>query len=322
MLASFSQAFSTPSMSLATEPIYSVVEGSEESQNKILIVDVEGVILNEEPRDPFLSILSSGVTYGYSVKDQLIRAANDSTIKGVVLYVNSPGGTITGSAAIADGVEYYKSATGNPVIGFGSGLVASGGYWAISATDKIYLDQGSSIGSIGVILGPIERYRNVVSNETVATLDGITEEYITSGKGKDLGNPYRDLTEEERNVLQNGVNDAYNQFVELVSVSRGISSEEIKNNIAAYIYGDNQALSLKLIDQISNREELFSIFTEELGISSDYQIVRESAEGDFFSALFSATYGMTNQEIKSVCSNLSGSALVLESSFAKNCLSK
>lgn len=298
---------------------YAYESGDVLSENKILVINVEGIILNERPQDSFLSLLNPGVVYGYDIKNQFIQAAEDTNIKGIILRVNSPGGTITGAQAIADGIQYYQGTTGNQVVGFGTGLVASGGYWAISGTDKIYLDSGSTIGSIGVILGPLERYRNVVSNENVATTDGITEEYITSGKGKDLGNPYRDITNDERQILQRSVDDSYEVFVNKVSLERGITVETLRNQIGAYIYGDKQALELKLIDQIANREEVIEDFVTSLDLT-DYQIIKYDVEIDFFSSLFGMSASVSNKTNSATICNKVNTALVIEESYLKTCL--
>jgi protease IV len=305
--------------SYSSELPYVYQSGSELSQNKILLINVEGVILNQKPIDPLSAILSSGVVYGYDIKQQLVDATLDDTIKGVVLFVNSPGGTITGSKAIADGVEYFKTTTGKSVVAIGSGLVASGGYWAMSNADSIYLDPGSSIGSIGVIFGPLTRYKNVVSNQEVATLEGITEEYITSGKGKDLGNPYRDLSEEERSVLQKSVSDAYEDFVNVVATSREISADTVKNSIGAYLYGDKQALELKLVDKVLNIDDSILDFATTQGIENDYQIVSKEEELDFFSSLLGITAKSSNViKAESICNNLDA-ALVIEKQYLNGC---
>lgn len=319
--ASIAQLFSSDSSTgiAMGSDIYSLESGSISSQNKILIINVEGVILNEEPADPLSSLLSSGVVYGYSIKQEFMEAAKDSTIKGIILRVNSPGGTITGAKAIADGIEYYKEVTGNSVVGFGSGLVASGGYWAISGADQIFLDEGSTVGSIGVILGPLTRYRNVVGNDQVLTQDGITEEYITSGKGKDIGNPYRDLTAEERDTLQKSVSDSYEVFVNKVASDRGIDVNKVKTDIGAYIFGDKQSLDLNLVDQIANKEEVINSLVSELGLGEDYQIIKKEQQYDFFSALLGVSVknsGLAN--VENICNKVN-TALVIDKSYIQSC---
>jgi len=300
-------------------PLYSYSKGNPNSENKILVIKVEGTILTQRPSDSLSALLSTDVVYGYDIKQQFIDAAEDDTIKGVVLYVNSPGGTITGSKAIADGIAYYKEVTGKSVVGVGSGLVASGGYWAISTTDSIYLDPGSTIGSIGVIFGPITRYNNVISNNDVMTTDGITEEYITSGEGKDIGNPYRDLTSEERDILQKSVDNAYADFVTLVSTARGIPEDTIRNQIGAHIYDDKQALEFGLIDFVANIDDSIADFASVLNISEDYQIVTQERELGFFETLLGVSAKSSGTlKVDTICNNLN-SSLVIEESYLKAC---
>lgn len=300
------------------QPLYSYTKGNPDSENKILLIKVEGAILTQRPSDPLSALLASDVVYGYDIKQQFIDASTDDSIKGIILYVNSPGGTITGAKAIQDGISYYKDTTGRSVVGVGSGLVASGGYWAISTADTIYLDPGSTIGSIGVIFGPITRYRNVVSNQEVMTTDGITEEYITSGKGKDIGNPYRDLSTEERQILQKSVDNAYDDFVKLISTSRGIPEDTIRNQIAAHIYDDKQALDFKLIDKIMNIDDAYLDFAETLNIE-DYQIITQEKELGFFESLLGVSAKSADiVKVDTICNSLNNS-LVIEENYLQAC---
>jgi len=318
MFASVQSLGNTQSPELSA-PIYSYSKGNPDSLNKILLIKVEGVILTQRPSDSLSALLATDVVYGYDIKQQFIDASFDDSIKGIVLYVNSPGGTITGSRAIQDGIEYYKESTGKSVVGVGSGLVASGGYWAISTTDSIYLDPGSTIGSIGVIFGPITRYKNVISNQDVMTTDGITEEYITSGEGKDIGNPYRDLTSEERSILQKSVDNAYSDFVKIVSTARNIPEETIKNQIGAHIYDEKQALEYKLIDYVLNVDDATYDFASSLSIQDDYQIVTKSQELGFFETLLGVSAKSTGLlKAESICNNTNNS-LVIEESYLKVC---
>ncbi|PIY79413.1 MAG: S49 family peptidase, partial [Candidatus Pacebacteria bacterium CG_4_10_14_0_8_um_filter_43_12] len=192
------------------------VVGKERSTQELLVIPISGVIMGEaEPVEDWLAGISTGVTYGYQVKEELAKAAEEPNIKGILLQINSPGGTIYGSNAILDGVTEYKQKTGKPVVAYVNGLAASGAYWSAIGADKIVADTGTTIGSIGVIFGPFKYYDSVVSEDGgllaggVVTQKGIQTTYITAGKSKDLGNPYRQLTQEELGTLQNMVNQAY-----------------------------------------------------------------------------------------------------------------
>lgn len=267
--------------------------GASGSGNELLSIDVSGVILGEDQGDSgFFGLLD--VTYGYDVKEQLYDAADDDSVKGVVLEMSTPGGTIYGASAIADGVAYYQEATGNPVVAFVQDLSASGGMYAMAGADQIYADTGTLVGSIGVILGPIQYYDGLTAQDGgafvggVETENGIKSEFITGGRGKDMGSPYRPLTPEERAVLQTGVNTAYDQFVRRVSQARDIPEQIIRDQIAAFIYGEVQAQELGLIDGIANQQEAYSSLADLAGLrDGDFKVVREKSSTGLFTGLFS-----------------------------------
>lgn len=294
-----------------------VVFGSESSKNEILAIDVTGLIMGErEPTDDWLSGLDFGTTYGYEVKEMLVEAAGKNSIKGVILMVNSPGGTIFGSQAILDGVNYYKSQTGKPVLAFVGGMAASGGYWSILSADEIIADSGTTIGSIGILFGPFKYYDTVVSEDGgafiggVMTEQGISTTYITAGKSKDLGNPYRQLTAEETAVLQDMVNESYVSFVNLVSEYRDIPQDQIVNSLGALVFGESAARERGLIDALGSREQAFLRTASLAGVEDSFKIVRVKSSLSFWESAF-ASLLLSSPGAKSVPSN--SSACVLSS---------
>ncbi|MCC6437931.1 MAG: S49 family peptidase [Acidimicrobiales bacterium] len=268
----------------------SFVAGDEGNANKLLAVPVTGVILGEsEGGGGFLSSLLSA-TYGYQVKADLEAAAERNDIKGVVLEMDTPGGTIFGSRAIADAVTAYRERTGRPVLAYVRGLSASGGMYAMAGADHIVADHGTLVGSIGVIFGPLSQYDNVIATDGgllgggVETTGGITEIYITAGRSKDLGNPYRPLQDEERKALQLGVDNNYETFVSHVAEGRGIEASAIKDQLGALIYDEQTALQSGLIDQVGNRDEAYVKAAELAKLKTgDWQVTRiDRAGGGLF----------------------------------------
>lgn len=266
------------------------VAGDEGNANKLLAVPVTGVILGEsEGGGGFLSSLLSA-TYGYQVKADLEAAAERNDIKGVVLEMDTPGGTIFGSRAIADAVRAYRERTGRPVLAYVRGLSASGGMYAMAGADHIVADHGTLVGSIGVIFGPLSQYDNVIATDGgllgggVETTGGITEIYITAGRSKDLGNPYRPLQDEERKALQLGVDNNYETFVSHVAEGRGIEASAIKDQLGALIYDEQTALQSGLIDQVGNRDEAYVKAAELAKLKTgDWQVTRiDRAGGGLF----------------------------------------
>ena len=273
---------------------YSHSYGDSQSNNKLLSISISGVIMDTRPENDFLTSLISGdVTYGYEVKEQLKKVALDNSISGVILEISSPGGTIAGAKAISDGVVYYRNTTGKPIISHIVGMAASGAYWSAVSTDNIIADTGSLTGSIGVILGPFEEYNKVLSSNGITTENGINEFYITGGGSKDVGNPFRKMTDEEKNSLQIGINNEYDIFVNFVSSRRNIPQTTIKETIKAMIYDNKRAQELKLIDSTGTVDDAYNFLAEKAGFANDYQIVKILRATDFWSNLFAEFLGKT-----------------------------
>jgi protease-4 len=257
------------------------IAGNGLSANQLLVIPVHGEIIGDADGDAAAG-WSNSVTSGYDIKQKLYEAANHAEIKGVLLQINSPGGTIYGARAIADGVAHYRAQTKQPVYAHIEGVGASGAYWAAASTDRIIADYGSDIGSIGVIMGPFKYYDTVLSETGglldggVITQNGIQSFSITAGTSKDVGNPYRRLTADEQHQLQLSVNNEYDQFVQYVSDHRKIPTDTLRNQIGAMIYDNKTAQNLKLIDQTASREDTYTALAKaaQLG-DKDFQVMRE-----------------------------------------------
>lgn len=270
--------------------------GTENAKDKILVLPIRGVILTDKDADPLSSLFDMQVTYGYSVKETLRLAALDDEVKGVLLLIDSPGGTVVGAKAISDGMVAYKLKTGKPVYAYVGGLAASGSYWAAAGADKIIADTGTTIGSIGVIFGPFKYYKGVTAEDGgafvggVITQKGIDTTFITAGKSKDLGNPYRQLTETEIATLQVGVNDAYGEFVKHVSAGRKLEPTVIREQIGAMVFSEQQAGQLGLIDAVGNREAAITAVAQAANIDGrEYEVVVPKASGGFLANLLEAS---------------------------------
>ncbi len=235
----------------------------------VLAIPIEGVI-QAEGGDGFALTAS---TYGYEIARTLDGLGTDDAA-GVVLLMNTPGGTINGSRAIADAVERYQRRTGKKVVAFVQGMSASGGMYAMAGADRIIADHGTLVGSIGVIFGPFVRYRDVVATSGsilepgVSTTGGITQEYLTQGKGKDFGNPFRDMTAQERKVMTDGMANEYGEFVAWVARNRDIPAQRIIDDLGAYIYDPKTAIAKKLIDAQLGPDEAFRDTMQLMGLDA------------------------------------------------------
>lgn len=252
------------------EPTTETVWGDAAAPARLIAVPITGVILGGQSDGATFG----GATYGYEVAET-IDGLESEDADGLILELNTPGGTIHGSRAIADAVERYQKRTGNQVMAHVQGMSASGGMYAMAGADQIVADHGSLVGSIGVIMGPFQRFRDVTGipgsllEPGVTTEGGVTQEYLTRGRGKDFGNPYRDMTQEERAVLGAGLDREYGEFVSWVSQARGIPAQTIVDELGAFVFDSNTAVDRGLVDRVLGREEAYRYAAEMNGLDPD-----------------------------------------------------
>jgi protease-4 len=274
------------------DPITTTVWGEPGAEHRLVSVEVTGVILGDTSDGG----LFGGGTYGYEVAET-IDALEADDADGLVLELNTPGGTIYGSRAIAEAVERYQKRTGHQVLAYVRGISASGGMYAMAGADEIVVDHGTLVGSIGVIMGPFQRYRDVTALQGtlltpgVEAEGGITQEYLTQGRGKDLGNPFRDMTEEERAVLTAGLAAEYDAFVDWVSTHRAIPAQTIRDELGAYVYGPNDATTNGLADAVMGRDDAFRRAAEINDLDPDDTRVDRVESDDFFTLLLGGSAG-------------------------------
>lgn len=263
---------------------YSYVAGKRNSDNLILEVPVEGIILGSPSWNTGRPGSWGGVAYGYEIQDILKEAAGDERIKGVLLHMQTPGGTIFGAMAIFDGVREFQEKTQKPVFVYIEGLSASGGVMAMVGADAIYADHGSVVGSIGVIGAWLTYFDKPMATDGglfgggIVTQGGIENTVVSSGRSKDLGNPFRKATEAEIANLQKGTDNAYADFVAHVAAHREMPPEVIREQMGAQIFDNQTAESFGLIDGTRTFSQVLSELTERARTGDDYQLVQ--AKGD------------------------------------------
>lgn len=285
---------------IASESVSSAVEsedktvvwGADDADVTFLSIPVTGLIVgSQDDITGPVGILSDAVTVGYDIKKQLYEAVSDEEIDGVILEINSPGGTIYGSRAISDGIAYMRNASDKPVVVFVAGLAASGGYWASLGSEMIVADYGSVIGSIGVITGPFKYYDSPIAEDGglltggIVTEGGIESTIITAGESKDMGDPFRELTSDEIASLQQMVDNQYDEFVEAVSQHRNLDADFIRDDIKAYIYDSNDALEKNMIDKIGSRQDAFDALADLAEAGDDWNVVRSDETSGLVEAL-------------------------------------
>ncbi|WP_226667021.1 signal peptide peptidase SppA [Metabacillus litoralis] len=254
----FSEAFAASNSDFTEEVIE---EGS--STDKILVLNVNGVI--QDTGEDVASLFS---TVGYQHQtflDMVEAAGEDRHVKGVIVRVNSPGGGVVESAEIHKKLTELKEKSKKPVyISMGT-TAASGGYYIATAADKIFAAPDTLTGSLGVIM-------QSVNYGELAEKYGVKFETIKSGPYKDIFSPTRDMTEEEREILQTMVDNAYKGFVEVITEGRPLSEQEVRKVADGRIYDGRQAKEINLIDELGYLDDTILAMKKDLKIE-DAQVV-------------------------------------------------
>lgn len=200
--------------------------------DKVAIIAIEGEIL--DARD---------------VVEAIHRYADNDTVKAIVMRINSPGGAIAPSQEIYSTIRRMRQG-GKPVVASMDSVAASGGYYIASACDPIVANSGTITGSIGVILQWFDL-------KDLVQWAKLKPETITSGKMKDAGSPYREMTAEERQYFQGIVTQLHTQFVRDVAEGRKskLKQEDVAKIADGRIFTGEQALALKLVDQIGTIDD-------------------------------------------------------------------
>ena len=200
-----------------------------------------------------------------SVTSELRKIGEIETIKAVVLRINSPGGSIGAVQEIYEEVNRLKEKGKKVVVSMGD-VGASGAYYVACAADKIIANPGTITGSIGVLmsLGNMEElFRKV----------GIKVEVIKRGKHKDIGSLSREMTPEERKLLQGVIDDAYDQFLQAVMEGRNLKKREAEKIAQGQVFTGRQAKNLGLIDEIGNFQDAVRLAGKLAGIPGEPKVI-------------------------------------------------
>jgi protease IV len=217
--------------------------------DRIGVVDLEGVILSPQP-----------------VVDELKKFGDDSSIKAIIIHVNSPGGGVAASEEIYREVKRVKEEKKKKVVVSIETVGASGAYYVASGASKVYADQGSIVGSIGVIAEWVN-YGDLLK---WAKLKNIV---FKTGEFKDTGNPARDLTPAEQEYMQSLIDNMFGQFVQAVADGRGMKVEAVKAIANGKVWTGQEALSMKLIDSVGDFQTVVKDTAKSVGISGEPTIV-------------------------------------------------
>jgi len=222
--------------------------------DKIGVVDLDGVILDPD-----------------QVVDDLRRFGDDDSIKAIIVHVNSPGGGVAASEEIYREVKRIRDEKRKRIVAAIQTVGASGAYYVSSATNKIYANNGSVVGSIGVIAewvnyGDLMRWAK------------LKPEVLKVGEFKDTGDPTRELTPAERKYMQGLIDNMYGQFVQAVADGRHAKVADVKSIADGRVWTGEQAMGLHLVDQIADFRGAVMDTAKAVHISGEPVLVRPERE--------------------------------------------
>lgn len=252
---------------------------SGKGRDKLLLIEIGG-FLSGEPRGTSL-LGDKRPSLVSEVAEVVRKAETDSRVKGVILRINSPGGTVTASDTIYHELAAYKQRAGVPMVAHILDLGTSGAYYIAQASDRIVAQPTTVTGSIGVIM---------VRPSVTGLLGkiGVETEQITSGPYKGMGSPLTPLGEDERALFQAVIDDLYGRFVDAVAAGRpSLSRERIRELADGRIYTADQAKSAGLVDAIGYLDDAVAGLREAAGLESA-TVVTYSRPGDYKGSLYAA----------------------------------
>lgn len=239
------------------------------SGDEIVVIPIEGMITLQGEGSLF-----SSSTSGEAIVEKIETAQADPSVRGVVLEINSPGGTVMGSKVVVDALKNGDKPTVAVITEYGT----SGAYWIASQTDYIVADELSIVGSIGVLGSYLE-------------FDGLLEDYnvsyrrLVTGKYKDISSPYREMTEEEEALIMVRLQGIHDYFVADVAEGRGMEVVDVEELATGLFYLGQDSVENGLIDALGNKDYAIQL-TKELAGVTDGSVSEYVEEEDFWSQLF------------------------------------
>lgn len=262
-------------------------EGSLNLGEKVGLIAIEGVISDAA-----------------DTVDQIKEFTDDSGIKAVVLRIDTPGGAVVPSQEIYDAVRELRQKK-KVVVSMGS-VAASGGYMIAVAADRIVANPGTLTGSISAIM-------HHASVEELLRKVGVRSSVVKSGKFKDIGSPTREMTTEERALLQGIVDDIYDQFVTMVSENRKIPLSKVVELADGRIFTGRQARALGLVDELGGLRDAVRLAGNLSGIKGEPSVVRGMKKKTaFWKYVMQNMTSVISEEIRKNASELKGAQYILQ----------
>ena len=240
------------------------IEGKNRGNDAIAVIYAEGSILYTHDGTNSIAISPQNIS------EKLEKALETKNLKGIVLRVNSPGGS-----ALASEIIYQTLLnTGIPIYVSMADTAASGGYYISMAGDKVFADNATITGSIGVV-SMLPRFYNAQNKY------GITSNTISKGKYSDMYNAFTPLSEESRQKIVESMESTYKEFKARVSASRKIDEPLLESYAQGKIWLGDEAKNIKLVDGIAGLDETIRTMAKDLGLGENYRVENIYAEKDF-----------------------------------------
>ena len=229
----------------------------------------------------------SGDGYNQSwMLERIYQMTEDKNNRGIMLHVNTPGGSAYATSEVYRALLDYKAETGNPVYVYMGAQATSGGYYVAMAADKIYANPECWTGSIGVVVGTLYDLSELMERY------GIKATNIVSGANKDMGSSAKPLTDEQIEILQSLVDDSFDRFVQAVVDGRELPEKKVRELADGRIYTAKQALDGGLIDAIGTLDDALADMMATNGLENvNVEAIEYVQEADLFSMFGFQGYG-------------------------------
>lgn len=232
--------------------------------DKIAIIEINGVILDSK-----------------DTLEEIQTVSKNDKVKGVIIRINSPGGGVAPSQEIYD--EVRKLSLKKPVVASLSSIAASGGFYIASAAEKILANPGTLTGSIGVIM-------NFSNMQGLFEKVGLKNNVVKSGKYKDIGSPHRDMTLDEKKLLQDVIDNVHNQFISAIVAGRKLDRQSVEKVADGRIFSGEQALALGLVDSLGTIRDAIALTANMAGIKGEPKVYYTKKDKGLVDYLMENTY--------------------------------
>lgn len=243
--------------------------------------------------------LTEGEQYNHNMNISFVdKMISDDKNKGIFLYVDSPGGTVYHSDEMYLKLMEYKEKTGRPIYAYFGSYACSGAYYISMAADQIFANRNTWTGSIGVIIS-MYNYKNLLDKIGVSQID------IISGNNKNIGSGAVEMTDEQKEIFQSLVDDAFDQFVDIVVSGRNLSESKVREIADGRIYDAKQALANKMVDKILSYDETKAEVKSLTGCDNIYSQKTKKS-------IYSLIYGISNLKNSSTDSDIKAAMEMME----------